>query len=101
MGDRERTTIRLVGLAVHGIGFVWLVLALAGIGWAPWPGVLAFVIGGAWGWGMVVMAAGQERQRAERAQSHAAYLERQGFTSRFDDEAEHIIAPPPGAGPGL
>jgi hypothetical protein len=97
MDDRERKTIRLVGLAVHGLGFVWLVVALAGVGISLYPGALAFVVGGCWGWGMVLMAAKETEERLRAQQAHAAYLERSGFSSKFDDEPEHVITPPPGA----
>lgn len=99
MGDRERTTIRIVGLAVHAGGFIWLVIALAGAGWPTLPGVLAFLVGGAWGWGMVVMAAREEAAKALAVREDAMRRERTGvagFSATFDDEAETVIAPPPG-----
>jgi hypothetical protein len=98
MDERERTTIRLVGLAVHGAGFIALVAAILTGGWElGLAGAFAFVVGGAWGWGMVV-AAQRQAAEVERAKSaHAAYLERSGFSARFDDAPEHAIAPPPGA----
>lgn len=96
MGDQERTTIRIVGLAVHALGFVWLIASLAGAGLALAPGVLAFVVGGAWGWGMVVMAAREAAAREAAKSAHAQYLERTGFSATFDDEPEHTLLPPPG-----
>lgn len=96
MGEKERTTIRIVGLAVHALGFIWLVASLAGAGLPLSAGVLAFVVGGAWGWGMVVMAAREEAGRAAAASAHAAYVERTGFSATFDDEPERVLLPPPG-----
>lgn len=101
MTERERTVIRLVGLVVHAVGLAWTVHALTG---APWPGLAAglatFVVGGAWGWGMVVFAAREAADRERRREQERQYLARtgQGFTSSFDDEHEPApIAPPPGA----
>lgn len=101
MSERERTIIRVTGLALHGAGlFVLGIAVLAG----SWPvalvGLLAFVVGGAWGWGMVLSAAREaERVRAHES-SHAAYLDRKssaaGFSAVFDDEPEPL-RPPPGA----
>lgn len=101
MSEHERTIIRVTGLALHGAGLAVLVIAILAGSWAlGWVGLLAFVVGGAWGWGMVVSAAKEtERERQAKA-SHTAYLERTGqaggFTARFDDEAEPL-GPPPGA----
>ncbi len=99
MSDRERTIIRVAGLAVHALGFLGLVLALAGVAWLLAPAVLAFIVGGAWGWGMVVAAArsAAEQRREERAadERERAYRERTGFTARFDDEPEPELGPPP------
>jgi hypothetical protein len=101
MSETERTTIRLVGLIVHGLGFIALVVAILTGTWAlGMAGVFGFAVGGFWGWGMVAMAARQHASELAAKQAHAAYLERSGFSSRFDDEPDRSIAPPPGQGVG-
>ncbi len=101
MSERERTIIRVVGLAVHAAGFLVL---LAGVGtMVPQLlliGVLSFVIGGAWGWGMVLAAARRDAADRQAERDAAIRAGRPGFTARFDDDAEPprptLIAPPPG-----
>lgn len=103
MTERERTAIRLIGLVVHGVG---LVTILFGIGTGESArliiGVIAFVVGGAWGWGMVVFAAREAAERERRAEQRRQHEVRNGFRSTFEDEPEPVILPPPGttAGPG-
>jgi hypothetical protein len=104
MSERERATIRIVGLAVHAVGLVLLVVAILAGSWSlGLVGALLFAVGGAWGWGMVAAAAKRaEAERLER-QSHQAYMERTGqggggFRGTFDDdlpEATAITPPPP------
>jgi len=98
MSERERTIIRVAGLLVHAVGFVGLVLALAGVTWLGAPSVAAFLIGGAWGWGMVAAAARsaaeQRREATAAAERERAYRDRKGFTASFDDEAEPLGPPP-------
>jgi len=100
MTDRERTIIRITGLAVHAVGFVVLVLGiLAGSFAVGIVGALAFLVGGAWGWGMVAAANAESERVRQHERAHAEFLARQGqdtFSARFDDVAEPI-APPPGA----
>jgi len=97
MTERERTVIRLVGLVVHAAGLAWIFYALAVGGIAVLPGLVAFVVGGAWGWGMVAMAAREDTQRRLEAtaavERERAYRDRAGFTAKFDDEPE--LGPPP------
>lgn len=98
MTERERTIIRVTGLAVHACGLVVLLVAIGqGSLQGGAIGVLMFLVGGAWGWGMVLAAANRERAEQEAARA-GLIRERQGFTARFDDEPEHVISPPPGAG---
>jgi uncharacterized membrane protein len=100
MTERERTVIRIVGLAVHALGFIGVVTGVLMGAWAlGMASVLAFVVGGVWGWGMV--RASVERERIEREQRRADDMARErmglgggGFSARFDDEAEPIVAPP-------
>jgi hypothetical protein len=104
MSERERTIIRVAGLAVHAVG---LLVLLVGIGTGIGPGVVIglvmFAVGGAWGWGMVAAAARESERVRLAEQSHRAYLERTGqaggFTSTFDDEPEPALLPPPTGAP--
>jgi hypothetical protein len=105
MTERERTIIRVVGLAVHAAGFVVL---LAGVlttaGSVLLAGVLMFVVGGAWGWGMVLAASRRDAEDRRLAADRAMHAAKRGFTATFDDEPEPVrptivgpVGPPPGA----
>lgn len=104
MTDKEQTIIRVAGLIVHAAGLVVLLVGIGqGAGAGTAIGVIMFVVGGVWGWGMVVAAARRDAQERADARSDAMARERMGhaspaFTSRFDDLAEPPapLVPPPG-----
>lgn len=100
MTERERTIIRVAGLAVHALGFVVLVVGiLAGSFAVGIVGGLAFIVGGCWGWGMVAAASAEAERVRAHERSHAEFLSRSGldtgFSARFDDAPPDL--PPPGA----
>lgn len=109
MTEREQTIIRVAGLVVHALGFIGVVAGvLTGAGELLLAALLAFAVGGAWGWGMVIAASRRTAQERADARSDAMARERMGhavggFTARFDDEPEPVrpttmLSPPP-AGP--
>ena len=97
MTNIEQMILRVAGLLTHAAGLVVVVVGiLGGSGADVTVGVILFLVGGAWGWGMVVAVARREEQERADARSDAMARERMGqaaptFTARFDDLAE----PPP------
>jgi len=93
----EQMILRVAGLLTHAAGLVVVVIGiLDGSGAAVTVGVILFLVGGAWGWGMVLAAARRDEQERADARSDAMARERMSqaapaFSARFDDVPE----PPP------
>jgi hypothetical protein len=102
MTERERTIIRVAGLAVHALGLVLIVAGLLAGAWSVGiTGAVLFVVGGAWGWGMVAAAANEAEKVRAHERAHSEYLDRRGlntFSTRFDDEPERPAGPVGGPG---